>query len=75
MGGVQRCCSHVATESPKDSNPYLISVATNKKPVSRFTKKGYVQFKVDAWFYLVGHGVQHERRLLASISLREGSSL
>ena len=33
------------------------------------------RFKVDAWFYLVGHGVQHERGLVAAISLREGSSL
>ena len=32
-------------------------------------------FKVDARFYLVGHGVQHERRLVAAISHREGSSL
>ena len=37
-------------------------------------KKGN-DFKVDAQFYLVGHGVQHEHRLLAAISLHEGSSL
>ena len=34
-------CSHVATvKVPKDRNPCLTSVATEKKPASRFTKKG-----------------------------------
>ena len=41
MNGVQGCCSHVATvKIPKDRNPYLTSVATEKKSASRFTKKG-----------------------------------
>ena len=41
VNGVQRCCSHVATvKVPKDRNPCLTSVATEKKPASRFTKKG-----------------------------------
>ena len=54
---------------PKDRNPCLTSVATEKKPALRFTKKG------DTRFYLVGHGVQHKCRPTAAISLREGSSL
>ena len=72
--GVQGCCSHVATvKAPKDRNPCLTFVATEKKPASRFTKKD--DDLRSTQFYLVGHGVQHKHRLVAAISLREGSSL
>ena len=37
--------AHEATvKVPKDRNPCLMSVATEKKPASRFTKKGEVGF-------------------------------
>ena len=59
---------------PKDRNPCLTSVATEKKPASRFNKK-CDDLRSTHGFYLVGYGVQHERRLVAAFSLREGSSL
>ena len=58
---------------PKDRNPCLTSVATEKKPASRFNKKDDELRSTQ--FYLVGHGIQHERGLVATFSLREGSSL
>ena len=33
------------------------------------------RFKVDAHFYLAGHGVRQDRRLIAALSLRGGTSL
>ncbi len=54
---------------PRSRNPCLTSIAAEKKPASRLQ-----HFKVDARFCLVDHGVQDNRRLVATVVLREGSS-
>ena len=43
VNGIAQCCSHVApVKVPEDRNPCLMFVAAEKKPPSKFTKKGEV---------------------------------
>ena len=53
----------------------MFDVCCHRKETNIEVRQERRQFKVDARFYLVSHGVQHERRLVGATSLREGSSL
>ena len=70
---VQGCCSHRERSKRCKS---MFAVCCHRKETSIEVHQERRQFKVDARFtWWVMAGVQHKRRLVATTSLREGSSL